>query len=367
MLEEEIQDGGMTDTEKQSGNSRPAGKEKSKTIKVVSVIIAIIAILGAAATIAYNAYLGDIQKNLAGNVEQAAEIEEALSKVEMAEKDTSIFDEPFYALVLGSDQRDDEVSRSDVMMLVRCDAKEGTVSIVSLPRDIMVDLDDYGTNKINAAYAYGGAKLSIATVEDLSGISINHYVEVHFDELEQVIDELGGLNVDIPVANNETGVQSSETDFAEGVSHLTGAETLEFVRERYGYNRGDFQRADNQRLVAMAIIKAVLDRPAYELPSTLSKISKTITTDLSIEELMALSSMVKKNEDLTFYSAIAPCTSDYIDGGWYDILDEDAFADMIKAMDKGKDISKEESGESAGSTARGETIEMDGTGEGKAE
>ena len=332
-----------------SEESTPGSK---RALKIV-LIVAVIAIVGA---VGIFAYLNAIDAKLHGSVEETASIKEALTQVDDKTKDA--LSEPFYTLVLGSDQRDDEVSRSDVMMLVRCDAEEGTVSILSLPRDIMVELEDYGTNKINAAYAFGGPALAIDTVEDLTGLPISHYVEVKFDELEEVIDELGGVDVDIPVSNDETGVSSFDIDLSEGMTHMDGATALSFVRERYGYERGDFQRADNQRLVSMAIIKTILDRPVYEIPGAIDTVSETITTDLSLKELMALAGLVKDNDDLTFYSAIAPCTSEYVYGGWYDILDEDAFADMIETMDEGKDMSEHESGDSAGSTATSNTISI---------
>ena len=334
-----------------SGSNEGAPTAKRALMIVLAIIV--IAIIGAAGIFFY---LNSIEEKLHGDVEQTTAIKEALTQVD--NKTQGALSEPFYTLVLGSDQRDDEASRSDVMMLVRCDADTGTVSILSLPRDLMIELEDYGTNKINAAYAYGGPALAIGTVEKMTGLPIDHYVEVKFDELEQVIDDLGGVDVDIPISNDETGTASFDIDLSEGMTHMDGKTALSFVRERYGYERGDFQRADNQRLVSMAIIKSILDRPVYEIPGAISTVSETITTDLSLTELMTLSSLVKDNEDLTFYSSIAPCTSEYIYGGWYDILDEEAFAKMIKEMDAGRDMSKHESGDSAGSTATSNTVSI---------
>lgn len=112
----------------------------------------------------------------------------------------------FYMLVLGSDARvNDATSRSDVMILLRVDPTKGKITMVSIPRDTKVEIEGHGTQKINAAYAFGGAAGAVTAVSQFAGVPISHYAEVHFDELEQLVDDLGGVWVDVPVSNNQTG------------------------------------------------------------------------------------------------------------------------------------------------------------------
>ena len=105
----------------------------------------------------------------------------------------------FYALVLGSDAREGDVSsRSDVMILCRVDPEKGTVDLISIPRDTAVNIPDYGVQKINAAHAFGGAGQAVKTVSEFAGVPISHYGEVHFNELEQLVNCVGGVEVDVP-------------------------------------------------------------------------------------------------------------------------------------------------------------------------
>ena len=130
---------------------------------------------------------------------------------------------------------------------------------VSIPRDTMVELPGHGRQKINAAYAFDGAAGAVDAVSKFAGVPITHYAEIHFQELETLVDTLGGVWVNVPVTNDETGSSNTGKRIEAGEQLLNGEQALAFARERYGYTRGDFQRADNQRILAQAIVKKVLD------------------------------------------------------------------------------------------------------------
>ena len=102
----------------------------------------------------------------------------------------------------------DGASRADVTMLCRIDPDIATVDLVSIPRDTMVEIDGYGTQKINAAYSFGGAAGAVETVSQFAGVDISHYAEVHFEELESVVDELGGIWVNVPEAFQAGNISS---------------------------------------------------------------------------------------------------------------------------------------------------------------
>ena len=112
-------------------------------------------------------------------------------------------------------------------------------------------------------------------------------MEIHFDELETAVDQLGGIWVDVPVSNNQTGASHSKYEFNEGLQKMTGEQVLAFARERYGYNEGDFQRAENQRIVVQSLADTVLSLPATELPGAVQSLASCVSTDYDINELIS--------------------------------------------------------------------------------
>lgn len=185
---------------------------------------------------------------------------------------------PMNFLLLGSDSRGEDRGRSDVMMLVHSDPSRQKLYLISMPRDLWVDIPRHGTNKINAAYAFGGSALAVQTVENLLGVRIENVAVTDFDGFFGIIDELGGVTVTNKIASASRGYT-----FPKGELHLDGAAALIYVRERYDLPRGDFDRAERQRLVMKAIIDKVtssetLTNPA-RLLSVINKLSANVTVD----------------------------------------------------------------------------------------
>lgn len=165
-------------------------------------------------------------------------------------------------LVVGSDTRWGETSgRSDTMMLVRINPDVKTISILSIPRDLRVPIPGHGLDKVNAAYAYGGEKLLIATLREYFGISINHFIETNFRGFGQMVTALGGvyLPVDGRYYNHNTG--SLATNFANidlqpGYQKLNAVQALQFVRFRHFDS--DFYRAARQQLFLREVERQVM-------------------------------------------------------------------------------------------------------------
>jgi len=123
--------------------------------------------------------------------------------------------------------------RSDALMIARLASDGRSAAVVSIPRDSWVDIPGHGMNKINAAYALGGPRLLIQTVENLTGLHIDHFAVVDFAGFQAVVDSVGGIDVGISAATTDRGV-----DFRQGVNHLDGADALVYVRQRYGLADG---------------------------------------------------------------------------------------------------------------------------------
>lgn len=151
-------------------------------------------------------------------------------------------------LLLGSDTRTGadaalvSGSRADTIMLMHIPADGKGVYIVSIMRDTWVNIPGYGTAKVNAALNYGGISLQVATIENLVGVKIDHVAEIEFEGFKSLVNAIGGVDVQVPFA-----FTSNIWTFTPGLMHLNGSSALSFVRERYSFADGDYQRVRNQR------------------------------------------------------------------------------------------------------------------------
>ena len=146
---------------------------------------------------------------------------------------------PSNFLVVGSDSRaglDDLTNfgavggaRGDVVMIVRLDPKTSEAEMLSIPRDLYVDIPGNGMNKINAAYAFGGPPLLVETVRENLGIEINHYVEIDFVGFQALVDELGGIEIAFPYQARDL---KSGLDVGSGSQTLNGDQALAYARSR---------------------------------------------------------------------------------------------------------------------------------------
>lgn len=193
-------------------------------------------------------------------------------------------------LVLGVDKREGDVGRSDTMFVVMLDPKNEHLSLLSIPRDTMVQIPHNGWNKINHAYAYGGHKLSEATVENFLGIKINNYVLIDIKGFVDLVDALGGIDINIekdmfyddPYDDGENGLVIHLT---KGPQHLTGQHAMEYVR--YRDEEGDIGRIKRQQKFIKALYeKAFQPGTILKLPGIIKSISKMLTTDLPIEDML---------------------------------------------------------------------------------
>lgn len=178
-----------------------------------------------------------------------------------SEGDGRPLDGPF--LLVGSDARGDAqvegdgdwvpgAQRSDVMVLGRV-TPAGEVLLVSLPRDLWVDVPDHGPAKLNAAYSWGGPSLLVRTLAQETGVEVQHYAAIDFAGITDLTDAVGGVTVHNPVAMTAQGVP-----VAEGEVTLDGPTALAYLRERRSLPRGDLDRIANQQRYLLALFDEVL-------------------------------------------------------------------------------------------------------------
>jgi LCP family protein required for cell wall assembly len=196
---------------------------------------------------------------------------------------------PVNILVLGSDRRrgqPDIGARSDTLMIVRLDPKTGSISMLSVPRDLRVTIPGYGPNKINAAYSFGGARLSLQVTKQLLGIPINDFVDLNFDGFKQVINRLGGayLMMDHRYYNNTAVTGYASIDIQPGYQRLSGADALSWVRYRHDQN-GDFTRIVRQQIFLREMKREMMASARLSsLPnfvSVMGIVSRNVTSDIS--------------------------------------------------------------------------------------
>ncbi|HEY7661024.1 MAG TPA: LCP family protein [Actinomycetota bacterium] len=162
--------------------------------------------------------------------------------------------EPIFVLVLGSDARPHQevmAERTDSIHIVAINPSKQKASIVGIPRDSYVSIPGFGTNKINAALSMGGPELVVETVEALTGITFDYWAITGFAGFETMVDEVGGLVVDVPFAMSD---EASEAFFDPGVQRLSGAEALGFGRNRHDLPSGDFGRSENQGILLISAL-----------------------------------------------------------------------------------------------------------------
>ena len=205
----------------------------------------------------------------------------------------SLLTTPQITIILGSDSRGaGSTQRADSILLFRTDPSRGLVSMLSIPRDLWVAIPGHGHAKINAAYAYGGPALLIRTVDQLTGLHVNHVVLVNFSGFEDLINSLGGVTL----YNPYKVVSSQPFDglywhFAKGWIHLDGRHALAYSRIRHTTNPrdSDITREERQQRVVTALAhKLVSLSTLFNLPSVGADIAKPLTTDLTANDLLEI-------------------------------------------------------------------------------
>lgn len=168
-------------------------------------------------------------------------------------------------LLLGSDTRSGSEaalvsgSRADTIMLAHIPADGKGVYLVSIMRDTWVNIPGYGAAKINAALNYGGISLQVATVENLLGIKIDHVAEIEFEGFKALVNSVGGVDVQVPF-NFDINIWS----FKQGMQHMDGGAALAFVRARYQFADGDYQRVRNQRAFLRGLYNTMKSKGALD-------------------------------------------------------------------------------------------------------
>ena len=205
-------------------------------------------------------------------------------------------------LILGLDRRPQQgyVVRSDVMMLATADAGQPYVGLLSIPRDLYVEIPGYGQSRINAAHVWGernepggGPELAMETVAEAFGVPVQHYVRVDFDAFVAVVDAVGGIEVVVEeaIVDNAYPTEDYGTTRIEipgGPQRMDGQLALQYVRSRHGSS--DFERAERQQQVIVALMRRLAAPHTWpRLPAVARAVWEHVDTDLGPMGMVQLS------------------------------------------------------------------------------
>ncbi len=268
--------------------------------------------------------------------------------------DTNEAKDPFYVLLLGTDGRPGEDSyRADSIILARIDPTQKQATLISIPRDTMVTYKGQ-TMKINACHTDDGAQGMVEAVNELCGVQIAHYAEVSFDGMQQLIDAVGGI--DINATDDVDDPEHLDIKITAGQQHMDGATALTYARCRYIYADGDYTRMRHQRQVLGALANQILNNfDATKIVGLVNSLSDMLTTDMTVEDIVSTFNAMRGMDVDGIYSANLPSYADAsttVDGVSYVFVYEDDLKEMMKRVDAGEDPKGPQTmGESDGSSS----------------
>jgi len=309
-------------------------KRMSKGTKIGIIVLLVLLAVLIGGVIGFYKFISSVNNELAGgkSEEELLAIQDSL----VAREDLN---EPFYVLLIGSDARSNENigERSDTNIVVRVDPTTNTATMISIPRDTKIVYKG-STMKFNAAYAYDGAAGPIRAASDLLDIEISHYAEVNFESLIDLVDVLGGVEVDVPKRIDDW--KAGDVVIEAGPQTLNGEAALVFARSR-AYADGDFARASNQRLLIESIVNKVLSMPVEEIPGVVQAAAKCVSTDMTASDIFSLAmAFVDDDGDITIYSSMVPSSLTMINEVSYVVADQSGLRKVMEAVEAGEDPSK---------------------------
>ncbi len=273
--------------------------------------------------------------SLKGGVQDANARLPEEAQAALSDQEGSLLSSPSTILLLGVDTglaRRGDGGRADSIVLLRTDPDNHRISLLSIPRDLRVPISGFDDGKINAAYAYGGAALTIQTVENLTGLPINHVVIVDFTSFAKLIDAIGGVTVNVPkriLSNRFDCPYGTKArcerwqgwQFNPGKQTLDGRRALIYSRireNRLDASETDIARGARQQEVVQALTDKIVSPGGFlHLPFTGGDLARPVATDMTTGELARLGWVKFRASDEASLHCRLGGTPDVIDGVWY--------------------------------------------------
>lgn len=247
-------------------------------------------------------------------------------------------DEKINIALFGLDRRNkNENSRSDSIMIASIDIKDKKIQLISLLRDTLVEIDGHGKDKLNHAYAYGGASLAIQTINNNFDLNIDKYISVDFFSLAKVIDLIGGVDIELKdyeaeqINNNLVEINNIEelpkgTDYiyGKGLKVLNGRQAVAYSRIRNKGN-GDYERTERQRKVLKSLVNKYQNIDSDKKFEVSMEIIGQVSTNIPINYIKDLGNRILNTSGFTINQHMIPCENSFaskiINGMW--VIDAD--------------------------------------------
>lgn len=231
---------------------------------------------------------------------------------------------PLSILLLGTDTgafgRDEVRGNTDTIMVATINPTDQRTTLTSIPRDTLAAIqgvDNGGVQKINAAYALGGAKAAMATVGKLLNVPLDYYVTVNMAGLAKIVDAVGGVDVNVPFTWDDAN--TGDQHFDKGPAHLNGERALAYARMRYEDPEGDYGRQKRQQEVIGSLVKKLLSaKTLTHYSSILDSLSDSVRTSLQFNDMLALAQHYRQAAG-NIEQGTLKGTGAFVNGGAYEI------------------------------------------------
>ena len=304
-------------------------------MKIFLKILLTIILLVGASVLAFNIYINVKYPN---QVKSASMTYEQLTKLA---KDGD--NQRVNILLLGVDNlsADDnkENMRTDTMMVFSVDPKTKTGFILSIPRDTKVKVEDYN-GRINSAYSLGGIDFTIKAVKSLLNIPIHHFMEVDYQALSKTVDDIGGVEVDVPmdmIYDDPYAKPPLHIELKQGLQILDGEKSMQFLRFRHGYADQDLGRIKSQQAFMNSVIKKVLSAESIkQIPNYIDTFYTYVKTDMSLTEVFQTASKFIDIKPYNIKRETLVGDAKLLHGVAYYIHDEEKMKEQIDILMKGQ-------------------------------
>ena len=231
-----------------------------------------------------------VVRDISGSIERipdAFEIPEEVRPIPTA-------DDSLNFLLAGLDSEDSAgrfetgEARTDAVMVLHINDSRDEAHLISIPRDTWVPIPGHGENKINAAYSFGGPSLYVQTIEDLTGLRMDHLAVIDWSGFRLLTDALGGVELSF----DEPVVTGDGTEYEPGTHTFSGDQALQYVRERKGLPAGDFDRVKRQQNYLRALMRQLRSGDTLSDPGRLLKVAGSIGAAAKVDEELSITDLV---------------------------------------------------------------------------
>lgn len=301
---------------------------KKNIKKYLVIFLAFFVLFTSLSVFGFNYYLNKdhekkMEENKESNIVNLEEIEDNLT-------------ERVNILVMGVDylhlgkQEGQRGTRTDTIMLFSIDPKTNRAFLLSIPRDSRVMIEGHGYDKINHAHSFGGTDLSIKTISNFLDIPIHHYVKVDYNAVIELVDAVGGVEIDIPQDMNYSLLN---IHFKKGYQTLNGEDAVKYLRFRSGYANADIGRIGAQQEFVKLLMKKIISPSLIvNVPKYVEILNTNVETDMSKKEMLEIAKHFVKSSPDEMRREVIPGDGKNINGVSYWVVFEDAKKQLLDEL-----------------------------------